>query len=400
MSSSSIPTNHPDVSKISEELYKKNLEIHRALEQSKELTELLQEEKSKIEIILENIIDLVLFLDEKNTIIAVNKAFENEFKLPKEDVIGSKFSDVVKIESGNTLIGIEDLIKLCTESKGATFISPIVRIKITKDFFGTIAIAYVNSEEGNKGTILTIHDKTKEHDLEDMKLDFVSMAAHELRTPITSIRGYASLLADDIDTGEKHEPEEWKALLARISISAEQLLTLVENLLNITKIEKGILTIATRPESWKTLLDETISNFKEIAENKNIQLTLEDLNPELNVYVDKTRITEVITNLVSNAINYTPPEGKVTVSAKLSQDGKWMETTVSDNGPGIPKKFQEHLFEKFFRVSGPLEQGSKGNGLGLYISKSIVLMHRGKIWVDSDANQGARFTFTVPCLPV
>ncbi len=391
------PTNQPattDTLRISGELYKKNRELIQALEQSKQLTALLQEEKNKVESILENIVDGVIFIGHTGKIITVNKAGEEALGIKKDQVFKKPFSEVIKIYDGAVEVQLDTLFK--NEEKGKTNISNVVRIVGTKELYGTVGVAYIYYESDRKRTIITIHDKTKEHELEDMKLDFVSMAAHELRTPLTSIRGYASLMTEELEAGEALPVEDWKTLLSRISVSSEQLLALVENILNVTKIEKGVLSLACKDLNWSECLNEVGETFKERAQSKGISLSMEDLDPNLMAYVDKLRIQEVIANLLSNAVNYTQNNGEIHVSVKVSDDKDWIETSVRDNGEGIPKKAQEHLFEKFFRVSGPLEQGSKGNGLGLYISKSIVQMHGGKIWVDSDEGKGACFTFTVP----
>ncbi|MDQ3098248.1 MAG: PAS domain-containing sensor histidine kinase [bacterium] len=381
--------------KTSAELYKKNRELNKALEQSKQLTELLQEEKNKIESILENIVDSVIFLGHTGKIITINKAGEESLGIKRDEAFKKPFSELIKIYDGTEELALDSLFK--NDEKGKTTISNVVRIVGKKELYGTIGVAYNYYEADRKRTIITIHDKTKEHELEDMKLDFVSMAAHELRTPLTSIRGYASLMTEELEENEQLPVEDWKTLLSRISVSSEQLLALVENILNVTKIEKGILSLSCKDLCWRDCIQDVSEVFLDRAKSKGINLIIEDIDPSLLVYVDKLRIEEVIANLLSNAINYTQNNGEVRITAKVSgTDKDWIETSVIDNGEGIPKKSQEHLFEKFFRVSGPLEQGSKGNGLGLYISKSIVQMHGGKIWVDSDEGKGACFSFIVP----
>ncbi len=385
-------------SKISQELYKKNRELIQALEQSKQLTTLLQEEKNKVESILENIVDSVIFLGHTGKIITINHAVEESLGLTKEEVFKKPFNEVIKIYDGTNEIPLDALFK--EEEKGQTTISNIVRIVGKKELYGTIGVAYVYYESDRKRTILTIHDRTKEHELEDMKLDFVSMAAHELRTPLTSIRGYASLMTEELEESGTVPIDDWKTLLSRISVSSEQLLALVENILNVTKIEKGVLSLNCKDINWNDCVHEVSETFIDQARSKGIDMVIDDIDPAFIVSVDKLRIQEVIANLLSNAINYTQNNGKIRIFTTLSDDKKWVITSVQDNGQGIPKKAQEHLFEKFFRVSGPLEQGSKGNGLGLYISKSIVLMHSGKIWVESDAGQGACFSFTVPLVEI
>ncbi|MBI4040073.1 PAS domain-containing sensor histidine kinase [Candidatus Daviesbacteria bacterium] len=246
--------------------------------------------------------------------------------------------------------------------------------------------------KSNLGSIITIHDVSEEHELETMKMDFVSMAAHELRTPLTSIKGYLSVFINE--NKDKFDNDQMM-FLNRINISAEQLTGLIENLLNVSRIERGVVTLNPEQVNWAENLQAVVNEFKNRAEEKRIDLSFTPATVPLpTIKVDKIRINEVLGNLLSNAIAYTQPGGKVIVWAE--SDGKNIATHIKDTGEGIPKEAIPHLFTKFFRVSGVLEQGSKGTGLGLYISKSIIEMHHGKIWVESELGKGSTFSFSLP----
>src|SRR3989344_8116194 len=154
------------------------------------------------------------------------------------------------------------------------------------------------------------------------------------------------------------------------------------------KIEKN-------PVIWEELVSEIVMTYNDQARQKGISLTFIKYKEKIpKVLVDRFRMGEVLSNLIGNAINYTNPGGKVTVSTELR--GEAVVTHVEDTGQGVPESAIPKLFTKFFRVSGVLEQGSKGTGLGLYISKAIVDMHGGKIWVESTMGKGSTFNFTVP----
>ncbi len=362
--------------------------------------ETISAERNMLEIVMSGITDAVIALNKKNEIITFNKAAQQLTNIPEIDALGKPIGSLITFIDEDHPLTVADY---CPENaeifEGVIYQKDKLTLKSINGKDATVNIITGKIREGdfaNLGVIITLHDVTSEAQLEEMKLDFVSMAAHELRTPITSIRGYSSVLGEEMDGSTNEQQIEWKGLVDRISISAEQLLALVENMLNVTKIEKGILSINTKNEQWGPNVVEVVDIFKERAKNKNITLSVKEIDPKLIAFVDKLRINEVVSNLVSNAINYTQEGGWVTVESHVSADGTWIETSVSDNGQGIPKSAQNHLFEKFFRVSGKLEQGSKGNGLGLYISKSIVQMHGGKIWVESEAGKGAKFIFTVP----
>ena len=242
------------------------------------------------------------------------------------------------------------------------------------------------------GAIITIHDITKERELEDMKLDFVSMAAHELRTPLTAIKGYISILQEEIlPLLNDHQ----KTFFTRMQHSSEHLMALVENILNVSKIERGALKLELQAVDLDKCINEVLDELKYRAGEKQIALSYTNkLGKGVTALADEFRISQVLTNLLANAVNYTPSGGKVTIWTE--RVGREIITHIEDNGEGIPKEALSHLFTKFFRVSGKLEQGSKGTGLGLYITKSIVENHKGRIWVTSEVGKGSIFSFSLP----
>jgi two-component system sensor histidine kinase VicK len=362
--------------------------------------ETIAAERNKLQVVISGITDAVIALNLNRQIIMFNKAAQDLTGFTEEQALGKPINKILRFVDNKTELSLNDYCPVREDTyEGVIFSKENLHMLCSNNKNAYVKIITGKIREGasvNLACILTIHDMGKEKQFEDMKLDFVSMAAHELRTPITSIRGYASVLQEEIGEVKTDVAAEWTTLLGRISISAEQLLTLVENLLNITKIEKGILSLSLKDHKWKDAIMEVVEVFKDRAKSKSLNLIVQEIPVDLVAYVDLFRVNEVLSNLISNAINYTPNGGTIIVDAKISEDGKWIETSITDNGQGIPKESQGHLFEKFFRVSGPLEQGSKGNGLGLYISKSIVEMHNGKIWVESDQGMGAKFTFTIP----
>ena len=240
------------------------------------------------------------------------------------------------------------------------------------------------------GKVFIFHDISKEQELERMKIDFVSMAAHELRTPLTSIKGYLSVFMEE----NSALSDDHKTYLKRMNIASDQLIVLVENLLNITKIEKGALALNLESLDIVQTVKEIVDLLHERATQKNVTLAFPYITTIPKVKADKLRITEVITNLLANAIAYTDINGSVTILFE-EKEGEVI-THIKDTGQGIPKEALPHLFTKFYRVSGKLEQGSKGTGLGLYIAKAIIDMHNGKIWVESEVGIGSTFSFSLP----
>ncbi len=362
----------------------------------KKLVYNLVAERNKLSITLSGISEGVFVVDKTGVVSFLNQAAERIFGMKGSQVLGKKADDVFKIEDDDGRIVVEYFFPKEKLSKDmVTFSRNGVKITQPGDklvFADLIAANIVEGEGVNLGAIVTLHDVSKEKDLEEMKLDFVSMAAHELRTPLTSIRGYLSVLQEEI--GKTLKPEQ-SSFLEKAFISSTQLAALVENLLSVSRIERGSLQIQAQPTHWEPLIDETYNNFLPQASERQVKLTFVKPKEDLPlVLVDRFRISEVVSNLVSNALNYTPSGGSVEIS--LEHKDKEVITHVIDTGPGIPEAALPKLFTKFFRVSGVLEQGSKGTGLGLYISKAVVDMHKGRIWVESTLGKGSVFSFSVP----
>jgi signal transduction histidine kinase len=265
----------------------------------------------------------------------------------------------------------------------------------SKKYVGMISATISEGRQVNIGCIVTLADITKNIDLETMKLDFVSIAAHELRTPLTAMRGYLSLLSDDIkkDMDEVHGEYLEKAVL-----SADRLHVLIENLLNIARIERGTLSLDIKKQDWIEAVESEIEEFSQNAEASNLEIIFTKPKGKIPpVYVDITTIVEVLSNLLDNAIRYTKT-GKITVT--IEKDKNMVVTHVADTGIGIPQASIPHLFKKFYRVSTTvLRAGEKGTGLGLFISKEIMKMHGGEIWVESLEGKGSVFSFSLPTKP-
>ena len=249
----------------------------------------------------------------------------------------------------------------------------------------------IENDPGGMVAIITIIDRTKERELENMKLDFVSMAAHELRTPMTSIRGYLSLVEKDptLETASN----EVRRYINRALNSSLQLVGLINNLLSVSRIERGAFETNVEKCDWARSIIEAVTDQQIAAQQRNIRLRYDGPPENALVIVDDLAMREVLNNLISNAMRYTPAGGEINVLLRESGD-EWV-TTVMDHGEGISKEAQSNLFTKFYRVHGGLASGSGGTGLGLFISKERVSLHGGRIWVESEPGKGAAFSFTL-----
>lgn len=225
---------------------------------------------------------------------------------------------------------------------------------------------------------------------DQQKTEFVSIASHELLTPITAIEGYLSMVLDE---GLGQVDDKARGYLEKVYSSAQRLSTLIKDLLNISRLESGRLKVEVQPTDLAKMLEEGVDQYQVLAEEKGLGLTLKLPKTLPLANIDQLRTSEVINNLVGNAIKYTL-HGSVTVSAKVS--GKDLVVTVKDTGLGMSKQEMGRLFEKFYRVDNPNRAQIQGTGLGLYITKQIVERMGGTITVDSKPGIGSTFSVTLP----
>ena len=382
-------------------LISKDLELQKAYDSLEsaynqvqaERKELLTE-RDKLTTVISGISDAIIALDSEHHVVTFNAAAEHTTGYSAGEALGHDFNTLIALRTSNKLINDEVLSHNSLEP-GSDVLS-MEEVELTgKEVVKTVKLLAKRmavSTGSNVVKILTIHDMSEQKRLEEMKLDFVSMAAHELRTPLTSISGYLSVF---IHENEKMFNAEQMSFLNRISISTQRLYALVENLLSVSKIERKGMLLQKQQTDWVTHLRQILMDFQNSAKEQRVTLTFIEptvIIPPLTI--DPLRIEEVLSNIVSNAINYTKADGHVTVSIDV-KDGM-VVTNIKDDGPGIPPDAIPFLFTKFFRVSGKLEQGSKGTGLGLYISKAIIDMHKGTIWVTSELGKGSTFSFALP----
>lgn len=252
-------------------------------------------------------------------------------------------------------------------------------------------IAYYNkNDQSNVQTVLTTIDRTAEYAPEDEDMDFIALAAHELRGPITVIRGYLDIMADEL--GDKLQPEQ-QELVDRLQVSAEQLSGYVNNILNVSRYDRNHLRLHLHEEKVIDIVQFMIPDLALRAKTKKRKLTFNVPADLPTVAADRSSVSEVLSNLIDNAIKYSHENGEVIVSAK--QNGDFVEVTVQDFGIGMPGSIVGNLFNKFYR-SHRSRQQYRGTGLGLYICKAIVESHGGKIWVTSVEGQGSTFGFSLP----
>lgn len=257
--------------------------------------------------------------------------------------------------------------------------------------------APVRGENGTEviGRIIALRDVTRERELDKMKTEFISVVSHELRTPLTSIKGYTDLLLSGAAEGS---PDLQSEFLGIIQGSTTRLSNLINDILDISRLESGKIEIKREPIDYRKIVADTLRLMRASADEK--QIAMDAGLPESMPLVrgDAEKVGQVLTNLVSNAIKYTPPGGWIKVWLEVGE-GATVTTCVQDSGIGITPDDQKKLFQKFFRADNSSTREAGGTGLGLVIAKTTVELLGGTIWVESEMGRGSRFYFTLPLSP-
>lgn len=273
-------------------------------------------------------------------------------------------------------------LRHATESIGqGKFDVDITRATATRDEVGDLARSFSGMTEGLK-------------ELERLKDEFVFIAAHELRTPVTAIRGYAEMLGDL----KEKIPPQGSEFVTRLQQSGARLANLVNDLLEVARSQAGRLKVQTSPQDLVALIQTTLAELKPLVAEKKHTLTFTPPAALPTVMADKDKLQEVLVNLIGNAIKYTPVGGQVQVAVSVKADR--VVTAITDTGIGIAPQDQAKLFERFFRVESDATKNIQGTGLGLFIVRQLVERMDGKIWVTSEVGKGSTFSFSLPSVTI
>lgn len=252
-------------------------------------------------------------------------------------------------------------------------------------------IAYYNKSnpEGFE-VMLAVFDRTRQYSQDEQAMSFVALAVHELRTPLTLLRGYIDVFEEEFD-GKLDE--ELTGFMHKMKSAAQQLSAFTSNVLNVARFENNQLILKLREEAWPPILKSAVGDMELRARLRGVKLTLKIADNLPTVGADAVSIYEVISNLVDNAIKYSGNSKEIVIRSYLAKDGM-VETTIQDNGVGIPTAAIPNLFDKFYRDHHNRSQAG-GTGMGLYLSKAIIGAHGGNIWVQSKQGKGSTFGFTL-----
>ncbi|HVU59669.1 MAG TPA: PAS domain-containing sensor histidine kinase [Candidatus Saccharimonadales bacterium] len=241
------------------------------------------------------------------------------------------------------------------------------------------------------GAIEVFRDITLENEIDRMKSEFISLASHQLRTPLATIKTYAHMLAENYM--EPLEPEQSRAVQTIIA-AANNMNELIGTLLNIARIESGIIAMTPQRLDMNLLAADAVRQFQLAAENKGLRLSLHPSKRAATLQTDNLIVREVLANLIGNAVKYTPADGQVDVYVRRRP--RDVLVTVQDTGIGIPGSAQDKIFSKFFRAPNVTRQETTGTGLGLYVVRGLIDTLQGAIWFDSDEAHGSTFYVSLP----
>lgn len=345
-------------------------------------------EKLKSEAIIQSVDDGIMVVDERLVINNINPKAALIFGVHKDSLLGKHFFEAVRderlfhllkqsVESGDapSLQEGEDIFTITSEGGSQHYQFSIIPMR--------------SPSHAIQGVVLLLRDITRLHELDRLKSEFVLTASHELRTPLTSVSMAVDLL---MESAAAKLTDKERELLEACHEDVQRLRALVNDLLDLSKIEAGKLDLAFERVEPGFLFDQALAVMKPQTDAKHIELQLEVPEALPPVMIDPNKIVWVLVNLLANAVRHTPEGGHIRV--KGERVGGQVHLAVSDDGEGVPYEIQSRIFDKFVQVKRDGSVG--GSGLGLAISKEVVRAHRGTIWLDSVPGQGSTFTFTIP----
>lgn len=352
------------------------------------LKDLIDAERQKMQGVVESMVDGVLVADQSGEIVMINGAAKRMLHISrKEDTVTKKYLE----ES----LGFYPF-RLTTGlvQKPGTTATIQEEVRVFDKTLHSVLSPVCNVSGERTGTLVVLRDISEQKTQEERKSEFLSVISHELRTPLASIGGSVDLVLKNV-LGQISDKQRRYLELAKDS--CEKLNLVIDDLLDLSKFERGKMEIIMEPISLMNLVEEVVLKFQPFAMEKEITIKLDRVDRETSIYGDLNRLVQVMNNLLSNAIKFTPPAGEIEIGVFLPNGmPPHIGVSVKDTGPGIQVEDVERVFDKFEQVQRSNTRKVGGTGLGLAISRSIIEAHKGKIWVESRPGQGAKFIFLLP----
>ncbi|MEL4028211.1 cell wall metabolism sensor histidine kinase WalK [Caldifermentibacillus hisashii] len=337
-------------------------------------------EKRKLSSILKFMTDGVISTDRKGRIILINEAAEQMLNVTRETVISENIIDVLDLGDKYSLKDLTQEQNSVILDLSTNAVPLIVRVNFS----------IIQKETGiMNGLIVVLHDITEQEKIERERREFVANVSHELRTPLTTMRSYLEALTDGAWMDKDIAPQFLKVT----QNETERMIRLVNDLLVLSKMDSKDYQLRKEWINFPKFLDHIIDRF-EMAKEKNVHFSRDYLNEPILVEIDQDKITQVLDNIISNALKYSPSGGTITVKMVVFHDS--LEVKISDQGVGIPKQNLHRIFDRFYRVDKARARHIGGTGLGLAIAKEMVEAHNGHIWATSIEGKGTTIHFTLP----
>ncbi|MDZ7726293.1 MAG: ATP-binding protein [Candidatus Campbellbacteria bacterium] len=371
------------VNERTQDLEERTKELERSQREIMEAFAVVEEERNKTSSLVTNLTDGLIYTDKDGNIEMLNPQAKAMLKLHNEDVEGTNISeptDSERFEKLRSMISPENELDRETLNFSEDFIVEVTTVTVKND---------KNKETGR---LVILHDISKERALDNLKIEFISVATHQMRTPLSAIKWAFEILLSSDD--EKMAPD-LKKIAENGFESTQRILKIVNNFLDVDAMESLNVDYVFAPVSISKVIEKIFSEVSIQAREKSIELVYKNEGENLPyVQADQEQLTVVMQNLIENALKYTIEEGNITVKAEVKDNN--MVVSVSDEGIGISESESENIFTKFFRAENAKRVETDGNGLGLHTAKRIVEKHGGTIWFESQMGKGTTFYFTIP----
>ena len=372
--------------------------LGKSVAELKEEREAMAVERNKLALVLSGITDAVIAIDLKGNIIPFNAAAEQLTNIDAKDAIGKPVDTIVSLSVDHKIIPSRTYCPAVTErttENPPPYRNDSVNVERRNGRVANVSMLVTTlaaSPGVNLGWIITLHDRTKEEVVESIKREFVSIAAHQLRTPLTAIKWATDMFLSGY--AGKPSPEQ-TSLIEKAHQSTDRMIVLVNDLLNTARLEDGRLVGERKPTDIVVLMQTVIDNLKASIAQKKHTVTFIPPKEKLPLLVtDSETMILAFQNLVENAVRYTKAGGKINVT--IERKNEHLAVAVSDNGVGVPEDQKERIFGKFFRGRNVINMETEGSGLGLFIAKNIVETHGGKVQFESQENKGTVVTISLP----
>lgn len=372
-----------EIKRTNEKLRSSQAALLNILEDSEEARKKIQEEKDKTQAIITNFTDGLFFFDRDHFLILINPKAQEIFAVKDTEVIGRLITDLKTFPKLCPLIDF--LGKEIKEIMRAEF-------SFSRDSIFEVSVIALSQDGVNLGDLVVLHDVSREKMIERLKTEFVSLAAHQLRTPLSAIKWSLKMFLDG-DLGKVNGKQ--KEIISKTYQSNERMIILVNDLLSVARIEEGKYALAFAPVDIVKICQVAIDALKDNLKRKKLKLVLvKPVKKAVLAIADGERIKLVVQNLLDNAFKYTPIGGKV--SCVISETAQTIKIEVIDSGIGIKEDEQKRVFSKFFRSPEAVLLEPTGSGLGLYMANNIIEGHGGKIGFTSKVGKGSTFYFVIP----